>query len=240
MRGRHLSTLNTGKLQRTRCWVIIFVLLFNIYFPQNVLDSIFSSRGSSAVASLLVWPSPPPRNPASDYFIAAVIVPGNTMSRRHDRKQQQIHSTALWSPLIVLICARQHRHTANGTCLTIRAVVQSLIFLSKSIWRHGSRTVWQKEDKKFYQKVYQLVLLNGHELLCFIPLFVHSGCNAAPTEFQKGISERKFLKVHFFPIGQTWSMKSFFFLFFNITYADLSRPDSKPADDKGINIIMLL
>lgn len=24
-----------------------------------------------------------------------------------------------------------------------------------------------------------------------------------------------------------------FFSFFNITYADLSRPDSKPADDKG-------
>lgn len=61
--------------------------------------------------------------------------------------------------------------------------------------------------------VYQLVLLNGHEMLCFIPLFVHSGCNAAPAEFQKGMSERKFLKVHFFPIGQTWSMKSFFFLF---------------------------
>lgn len=48
-------------------------------------------------------------------------------------------------------------------------------------------------------------------------------------EFQKGISWR----YVFFPIGQTWSMKSFFLLFFNITYADLSRPDSKPADDKG-------
>lgn len=34
--------------------------------------------------------------------------------------------------------------------------------------------------------------------------------------------------------------EEFFFFFFFINYADLSHPDSKPADDKGRNIIMLL
>lgn len=59
-------------------------------------------------------------------------------------------------------------------------------------------------------------------------------------QFIQGPStERKFLKELFYPHCPDMISEEFFFFFF-INYADLSHPDSKPADDKGRNIIMLL
>lgn len=135
-------------------------------------------------------------------------------SRQHDEQRAWsettgVGSTALWSPLIELICARQQRHTAGGTCLVIRAV-QSLIFLSKSVWRHGSNTVWGEKDEKLKQS---LIWFFWTSIKCFAS-FVYlctCGCNAAPAEChgwrdsshkvhqQEGNSWRNI----FFPIAQT-------------------------------------
>lgn len=88
--------------------------------------------------------------PCQWLFDAAVIVPGNVMNRRPDRKQQENGTTALWSPLIILICARQQLHTANGLRVAARPIRQ-LIFVNKYIWKYESNTVWWKKAKGLKQ-----------------------------------------------------------------------------------------
>lgn len=45
--------------------------------------------------------------------------------------------------------------------------------------------------------VYHLILLNGHEMLCFIRLFVHSGCSAALETANLQMTRGEILKCYF-------------------------------------------
>lgn len=148
-KGQNFSLLTTN---RENCMIESIVIgLFWQLFPSKWIkqsSGSFKRLLSWRFLALLTFSST--LKPCQWLFDAVVIVPGSVMNRRPDRKQQENGTTALWSPLILLICARQQLHTANRMRV-VASPIRQLIFVNKYIWKYGSNTVWWKKAKELKQ-----------------------------------------------------------------------------------------
>lgn len=131
LKGQSLCSLNTGQI--LNAWLSFLFCHFTLFFtyPKTQQTMLFLQEAHQLSR-------PYSSDPHLRLFHSCSYCSRQLDEQKDDRKQRGIGSTALWSPLIVLLCARQQWHAANKTCF-IRAV-ESLIFVMDHPQRDRKRT----------------------------------------------------------------------------------------------------